>query len=55
MIILALILYCITGALSWVVLGGLLAKIDPSLTVVLFSLLFSNFILKQILLNGEKK
>ncbi len=52
--ILALILYCVSGAFSWVVLGALLGKIDPNLTVILFSLLIVNFITKQIILLGGK-
>jgi hypothetical protein len=54
MTILALILYCISGAFSWVIFGALLGKIDPGLTVLLFSLLIINFITRQIILLGGK-
>jgi hypothetical protein len=52
--ILALILYCISGAFAWVAFGALLAKIDPNATIILFSLLIVNFITRQIILLGGK-
>jgi hypothetical protein len=52
--ILALILYLISGAFIWVVIGSLCLKVDPNATIILFSLLIVNFITKQIILLGGK-
>jgi hypothetical protein len=53
--ILALILYLISGVFVWFFLGEIAFKVDPNCAIIIFSLLTINFITKQILLNGGKK
>lgn len=54
MMILAALLYFLSGVFVWFFLGELALKVDPRCAIIMFGLLITNYITKLIILTGDK-